>query len=66
MRQTRDGKSAGRDTSSSSARSLRSQRTGRAALRATIVIASENGALPLQHKAEAMLSDMLARGDELT
>lgn len=38
----------------------------RAALRATIAIASENGALPLQHKAEAMLSEMLARGDELT
>lgn len=38
----------------------------RAALRATIAIASENGALPLQHKAEAMLSEMLTCGDELT
>ncbi|AJA65945.1 MULTISPECIES: ATP-binding protein [Bradyrhizobium] len=37
-----------------------------AALRATIVIASESGALPLQHKAEAMLTEMLARGGELT
>jgi hypothetical protein len=37
-----------------------------AALRATIAIVSESGALPLRQKAEAMLSDMLARGDELT
>lgn len=37
-----------------------------AALRAAIAIASESGALPLQHKAEAMLNEMLARGDELT
>lgn len=37
-----------------------------AALRATIAIASESGALPLRHKAEAMLNEMLARGDELT
>jgi class 3 adenylate cyclase/tetratricopeptide (TPR) repeat protein len=37
-----------------------------AALRATIAIASESGALPLRQKAEAMLNDMLARGDELT
>ncbi|MCK1628114.1 AAA family ATPase [Bradyrhizobium sp. 147] len=37
-----------------------------AALRASIAIASESGARPLQHKAEAMLNDMLARGDELT
>ena len=32
------------------------------ALRATIAIASESGALPLQHKAEAMLTEMLAHG----
>ncbi|MDH2405799.1 adenylate/guanylate cyclase domain-containing protein [Bradyrhizobium sp. SSUT18] len=37
-----------------------------AALRATIAIAAESGALPLQHKAEAMLSEMLTRDDELT
>lgn len=37
-----------------------------AALRAAIAIASENGALPLRHKAEAMLNEMLASGDELT
>lgn len=37
-----------------------------AALRGTIAIASESGALPLRQKAEAMLSEMLARGDELT
>ena len=36
------------------------------ALRAAIAIASESGALPLQHKAEAMLTEMLARGGELT
>ncbi|MET4198226.1 class 3 adenylate cyclase/tetratricopeptide (TPR) repeat protein [Bradyrhizobium sp. LA8.1] len=35
------------------------------ALRAAIAIASESGALPLQHKAEAMLTEMLARGGEL-
>ena len=38
----------------------------RAALRASIAIASESGARPLQHKAEAMLNEMLARGGELT
>lgn len=37
-----------------------------AALRATIAIASESGAQPLQSKAEAMLAGMLARGGELT
>ncbi|MGY4457362.1 ATP-binding protein [Bradyrhizobium sp. LB13.1] len=37
-----------------------------AALRATIAIATESGALPLQHKAEAMLNEMVARDDELT
>lgn len=37
-----------------------------AALRATIAIAAESGALPLQHKAEVMLNAMLATGDELT
>lgn len=37
-----------------------------AALRASIAIASESGAQPLRHKAEAMLNEMLARGDELT
>jgi tetratricopeptide (TPR) repeat protein len=37
-----------------------------AALRAAIAIASESGALPLQHKAEAMLNEVLARGGELT
>ncbi|SEN88594.1 adenylate/guanylate cyclase domain-containing protein [Bradyrhizobium sp. OK095] len=37
-----------------------------AALRASIAIASESGALPLQHKAEAMLNEALARGGELT
>lgn len=37
-----------------------------AALRAAIAIASESGALPLQHKAEAMLNEALARGDEFT
>lgn len=36
-----------------------------AALRATIAIASESGALPLRQKAEAMLNEMLARDDEL-
>ncbi|TWI07038.1 hypothetical protein IQ17_02426 [Bradyrhizobium daqingense] len=38
----------------------------RASLRAAIAIASENGARPLQHKAEAMLNEMLASGDEVT
>lgn len=37
-----------------------------AALHATIAIASESGALPLRQKAEAMLSQTLARGDQLT
>jgi tetratricopeptide (TPR) repeat protein len=37
-----------------------------AALRAAIAIASESGALPLQHRAEAMLTEMLARGGALT
>ncbi|MEZ2144344.1 AAA family ATPase [Bradyrhizobium sp. DN5] len=37
-----------------------------ASLRAAIAIASESGALPLRHKAEAMLGEMLAQGDELT
>ncbi|MCK1732540.1 AAA family ATPase [Bradyrhizobium sp. 138] len=37
-----------------------------ASLRGTIAIASESGAQPLQHKAEAMLNEVLARGDELT
>jgi ATP/maltotriose-dependent transcriptional regulator MalT len=36
-----------------------------ASLRATIAIASESGARPLQSKAEAMLAGMLARGGEL-
>jgi len=36
------------------------------ALRASIAIASESGALPLQHKAEAMLNEALAQGDQLT
>src|SRR5439155_21437530 len=37
-----------------------------AALHATIAIASESGALPLQRKAEAMLNELLTRDDELT
>ncbi|MGY8636500.1 adenylate/guanylate cyclase domain-containing protein [Bradyrhizobium sp. 14AA] len=37
-----------------------------AALRAAIAIASDSGALPLQQKAEAMLNEMLAQGDEYT
>ncbi|WP_453955120.1 ATP-binding protein [Bradyrhizobium sp. USDA 377] len=37
-----------------------------AALRAAIAIASDSGALPLQQKAEAMLNEAPARGDELT
>ena len=37
-----------------------------AALRGTIAIASASGALPLGQKAEAMLNEMLARGDHLT
>jgi len=37
-----------------------------AALRASIRIASDSGALPLHHKAESMLNEVLARGDELT
>lgn len=37
-----------------------------AALRAVVAIAAESGARPLQHKAEAMLDEALARGDELT
>src|SRR5947208_9077616 len=36
------------------------------ALRGTIAIASENGALPLRLKAEAMLREALAQRDELT
>lgn len=36
------------------------------ALRATISIAAESGALPLRHKAEAMLNEMQAAGDELS
>ncbi len=36
------------------------------ALRATIAIAAESGALPLRHKAEAMLNEMQAAGDELS
>ncbi|MDE5462679.1 adenylate/guanylate cyclase domain-containing protein [Bradyrhizobium sp. CSS354] len=36
------------------------------ALRATIAIAAESGALPLQHKAAAMLNEMQATGDELS
>ncbi|MET4273991.1 class 3 adenylate cyclase/tetratricopeptide (TPR) repeat protein [Bradyrhizobium sp. F1.2.2] len=36
------------------------------ALRATIAIATESGALPLRHKAEAMLNEMQAAGDELS
>jgi len=36
------------------------------ALRAAIALASDSGALPLKHKAEAMLSAMLASGDEFT
>ncbi|MCK1376963.1 AAA family ATPase [Bradyrhizobium sp. 49] len=36
------------------------------ALRATIAIADESGALPLRHKAEAMLNEMQATGDELS
>lgn len=36
------------------------------ALRATIAIAAESGALPLRHKAEAMLNEMQATGDELS
>ena len=36
------------------------------ALRATIAIAAESGALPLQHKAEAMLNEIQATGDELS
>ncbi|OAF17810.1 ATP-binding protein [Bradyrhizobium neotropicale] len=35
------------------------------ALRATIAIASESGALPLRQRAEAMLNEMPVRGDEL-
>jgi hypothetical protein len=35
------------------------------ALRAAIAIASESGALPLQRKAEAMLTEVLAQGSEL-
>ncbi|WP_271567052.1 hypothetical protein [Bradyrhizobium sp. CCBAU 11386] len=38
----------------------------KAALRAAVAIASDSGALPLKQKAEAMLNEMLARGDELT
>ncbi|MBR1178561.1 AAA family ATPase [Bradyrhizobium sp. KB893862 SZCCT0404] len=37
-----------------------------AALRASIAIASDSGALPLQHKAAAMLNEGLAKGDQLT
>jgi tetratricopeptide (TPR) repeat protein len=37
-----------------------------AALHAAIAIASESGALPLQHKAEALLNEVLARGDQFT
>lgn len=37
-----------------------------AALRAAIALASESGALPLQQKAEAMLTGTLASGDEVT
>ncbi|QIO31384.1 ATP-binding protein [Bradyrhizobium sp. 1(2017)] len=37
-----------------------------ASLRAVIAIASESGARPLRHKAEAMLNEMLAKGGELT
>ncbi|GMO12006.1 ATP-binding protein [Bradyrhizobium sp. TM233] len=36
-----------------------------ASLRAAIAIASESGALPLQRKAEAMLTEVLAQGSEL-
>jgi class 3 adenylate cyclase/tetratricopeptide (TPR) repeat protein len=36
------------------------------ALRATIAIAAESGALPLRHKAEAMLNEMQATGDQLS
>ncbi|MBR0709033.1 ATP-binding protein [Bradyrhizobium liaoningense] len=36
------------------------------ALRAAIAIASDSGARPLKQKAEAMLNEMLARGDEQT
>ncbi|EIG60895.1 AAA family ATPase [Bradyrhizobium sp. WSM1253] len=36
------------------------------ALRATIAIAAESGALPLRHKAEAMLNEMQATDDELS
>lgn len=36
------------------------------ALRAAIAIASESGAKPLQQKVEAMLSGMLAGGDQPT
>jgi len=37
-----------------------------ASLRAAIAIASESGARPLQRKAEAMLTEMLGQGSELT
>ena len=37
-----------------------------AALRGAIAIAAESGARPLQHKAEAMLNEALAGGDEFT
>ncbi|WP_441238677.1 ATP-binding protein [Bradyrhizobium sp. 930_D9_N1_4] len=37
-----------------------------AALHASIAIASASGALPLQLKAEALLNEMVARGDQLT
>lgn len=36
------------------------------ALRATIAIAAESGALPLRHKAEAMLNEMQTTDDELS
>ncbi|MDA9466744.1 ATP-binding protein [Bradyrhizobium sp. CCBAU 53415] len=36
------------------------------ALRGAIAIASESGALPLKHKAEAMLNEMVARDDRLS
>ncbi|MBW7969362.1 adenylate/guanylate cyclase domain-containing protein [Bradyrhizobium sp. BR 10289] len=36
------------------------------ALRAAIAIASDSGARPLQYKAEAMLNEALAKGDQLT
>ena len=37
-----------------------------AALRGAIAIATDSGALPLQHKAAAMLNEVLASGGELT